>query len=102
VFRPTEHGHIVIFLDALPLRESSTEAMMLQSLQPEDFVLPQHLQTPWDCPECGCRFLCEQGVMSLTHYRLVDTKELKHGLACFCSTACPLRWEQPEMLGRMH
>ena len=75
---------------------------MLHSLQPEDFVLRQHLQTPWDCPECGRRFLCGHGVISLTHYRVVGTEEPRHGLACFCSTSCLLRWEQPEMLGLMH
>jgi hypothetical protein len=75
---------------------------MLHSLQPEDFVLPQHLQTPWKCPECGRGFPCGLGVMSLTYYRFSDSEELKHGLACFCSTGCLLRWEQPEMLGLMH
>ena len=78
-----------------------TEVTMLHSLQPKDFVLPQHLQTPWDCPECGNRFLCGQGVVSLTHYRVADKEEVRHGLACFCSTACLLRWEQPETLGPM-
>jgi hypothetical protein len=39
--------------------------------------------------------------MSLTHYRVRDTEELRHGLACFCSTTCLLQWELPEMLGRM-
>ena len=77
------------------------EVMMLHSLQPQDYVLPQHLQTPWECPECGRRFPCGDGVMSLTHYRVRDTEELRHGLACFCSTTCLLQWELPEMLGRM-
>ena len=72
---------------------------MLHSLHPKDFVLPQHLQTPWECPECGRGFPCGRGVMSLTHYRLVGTEEVRRGLACFCSTACLLRWELPEMLG---
>jgi hypothetical protein len=73
--------------------------MMLHSLQPKDFVPPQHLETPWECPECRRHFLCGRGVISLTHYRLGDAKELRLGLACFCSTACLLQWEQPEMLG---
>jgi hypothetical protein len=74
---------------------------MLHSLRPEDFVLPQHLQTPWECPECSCRFPCGLGVVSLTHYRVGGTEEVRQGLACFCSTACLLRWEQPETLGLM-
>jgi hypothetical protein len=61
---------------------------MLHSLQPGDFVRHR-------------RFLCGHGVVSLTHYRVGDTKEVRRGLACFCSTTCLLRWEQPEMLGLM-
>jgi hypothetical protein len=74
---------------------------MLHSLRPEDFVLPQHLQAPWECPECGHRFPCGHGVISLTYYRVRYGEEVRQGLACFCSTACLLRWEQPEMLGLM-
>ena len=39
-----------------------TEHTMLHSLQPKDFVLPQQLQTPWECPECGCRFAFGRGL----------------------------------------
>ena len=46
-------------------------------------------------------FLFGNGVMSLTHYRVTDTGEVKQGLACFCSTTCLLLWEHPEMLGLM-
>jgi hypothetical protein len=74
---------------------------MLHSLQPGDFVLAKHLQTTRECPECGCDFLCGHGVVSLTHYRVGDTDEVRQGLACFCSTTCLLRWEAPEMLGLM-
>jgi hypothetical protein len=74
---------------------------MLHSLKPEDFVLPQYLQTPWGCPECGRHFVCGEGVMSLTHYRHGSTRKLRHGLACFCSIPCLLQWEHPAMLGLM-
>jgi hypothetical protein len=74
---------------------------MLHSLQPEHFVISQHLRTPWECPECKGHFLYGDGVMSLTHYRVADTGEIKQGLACFCSTTCLLLWEHPEMLGFM-
>lgn len=75
---------------------------MLHSLQPRDFVPPKNLLTPWKCPECGRSFVCWQGVVSLAHYRVGDTEEVRRGLACFCSTACLLRWEHPQMLGLMH
>jgi hypothetical protein len=74
---------------------------MLHSLHPEHFVVAQHLQTPWECPECKGRFPYGHGVMSLTHYREMDTGEVKQGLACFCSTTCLLLWEHPKMLGLM-
>jgi len=76
--------------------------VMLHSLHPEHFVVARHLQTPWECPECKRRFPYGHGVMSLTHYRVVDTGEVKQGLACFCSTTCLLLWEHPAMLGLMH
>ena len=37
----------------------------LHSLHPEHFVVAQHLQTPWECPECKRRFPYGHGVMSL-------------------------------------
>lgn len=72
---------------------------MLHSLHPEDYVPPQHLKTTRKCPECRHRFRCGHGVVSLTHYRVGDTKEVRQGLICFCSTSCLLQWEHPEMLG---
>ena len=78
-----------------------TEVTMLHSLQPKDFVPPKNLQTPWECPECSRSFAFGQGVVSLTHYRVSDTEEVRRGLVCFCSTACLLRWEQPNLLGLM-
>jgi hypothetical protein len=74
---------------------------MLHSQQPEHFVISQHLRTSWECPECKRHFLYGNGVMSLTHYRVADTGEVKQGLACFCSTTCLLPWEHPKMLGPM-
>ena len=58
--------------------------------------------TPSKCPECDRRFVTAVGFMSLAHYRVLETGEVKQGLACFCSTSCLLRWEQPSMLGLMH
>jgi hypothetical protein len=78
------------------------EVVMLHSLQPQHFVIPRYLQTPWQCPECKNRFTYGKGVMSLAHYRVTDTGEVKQGLTCFCSTTCLLRWEHPTMLGLMH
>ena len=72
---------------------------MLHSLQPQHFVVAQHLRTPWECPECKSHFLYGDGVMSLAHYRESDTAEIKQGLLCFCSTKCLLLWEHPKMLG---
>ena len=74
---------------------------MLHSLRPQHFVVPRYLRTPWQCPECKSRFLYGQGVMSLAHYQVIDTGEVKQGLVCFCSTTCLLRWEHPTMLGLM-
>ena len=39
--------------------------------------------------------------MSLTYYRELGEGEIKHGLLCFRSTECLLRWEHPDMLGGM-
>jgi hypothetical protein len=39
--------------------------------------------------------------MSLAHYRVTDTGEVKQGLLCFYSTRCLLLWELPTMLGLM-
>jgi hypothetical protein len=72
---------------------------MLHSLQPQHFVVSQYLRTPWECPECKSRFLYGDGVMSLAHYREIDTAEIKQRLLCFCSTKCLLLWEHPKMLG---
>jgi hypothetical protein len=72
---------------------------MLHSLQPQHFVVSQYLRTPWECPECKSHFLYGDGVMSLAHYREIDTTEIKQGLLCFCSTKCLLLWEHPKMLG---
>jgi hypothetical protein len=76
--------------------------VMLHSLQPQHFVLPKRLRTPSECPECKSRFVYGNGVMSLAHYRIIDTGAVMRGLTCFCSTACLLRWEHPAMLGLMH
>jgi hypothetical protein len=75
---------------------------MLHSLQPQQFVLDRYLGTPWKCPECKTPFRYGNGVMSLAHYQHMDSKEIRQGLMCFCSTACLLRWEHPQLLGRMH
>ena len=74
---------------------------MLHSLQPAQYV-SQHLLTPSKCPECERDFIYGEGVMSLTHYRDLDTREVRQGLMCFCSTSCLLGWEHPAMLGLMH
>jgi len=78
------------------------EAVMLHSLQPAEYVVSQHLQMPSKCPECERGFIYGKGVMSLTHYRDPNTREIERGLMCFCSTRCLLRWEHPTLLGRMH
>lgn len=75
---------------------------MLHSLQPKQFVLRRYLQTPWKCPECKTRFLYGEGVMSLAHYEEIESGSVKQGLMCFCSTACLLRWEHPDLLGLMN
>ena len=74
---------------------------MLHSLQPAQYV-SQHLHTLFKCPECEREFLYGRGVMSLTYYRDLETREVKRGLMCFCSTECLLSWEHPAMLGLMH
>jgi hypothetical protein len=74
---------------------------MLHSLQPEHHVASQHLRAPCKCPECESHFLYGDGVMSLAHYRGVETEEIRQGLVCFCSTTCLLLWEHPTMLGLM-
>ena len=76
--------------------------MMLHSLQPAQFVAGQDLGTTSKCPECERRFVYGAGVMSLTHYCVLETGEIKQGLMCFCSTRCLLCWEPPPMLGLMH
>jgi hypothetical protein len=75
---------------------------MLHTLKPAAFIVPQYLRTTCKCPECEGRFLYGDGVMSLSHYRDVETDEVKLGLMCFCSTTCLLGWEHPAMLGLMH
>ena len=74
---------------------------MLHSLHPQEFVPSRYLQTRWRCPECKAPFVYGNGVMSLAHYQETDTGEVRHGLMCFCSTACLLRWEHPGLLGPM-
>jgi len=78
------------------------ETVMLHSLQPAEYVASRHLQMPSNCPECDGSFIYGHGVMSLTHYCDLNTKELQRGLMCFCSTRCLLRWEHPTLLGQMH
>jgi hypothetical protein len=73
--------------------------MMLHSLKPEHFVIPRELQALRGCPECNGQFRCGNGFMSLAYYRVTATGEIQQGLACFCSTACLLRWENPRMMG---
>jgi hypothetical protein len=75
---------------------------MLHSLQPAQYVVAEHLRTPWSCPQCNSHFLYGDGVMSLTSFREVETGEVKHGLICLCSTTCLLLWEPPPTLDRMH
>jgi hypothetical protein len=65
---------------------------MLHSLQPQHFVISRYLRTPWECPQCKSHSLFGGGVMSLAHYREIDTAEIKQGLLCFCSTRCLLLW----------
>jgi len=74
---------------------------MLHSLLPAQFV-SQNLQTPCRCPECERRFVYQDGVMSLAHYREVYSGKVGQALICFCSTQCLLGWEHPTMLGLMH
>jgi hypothetical protein len=64
-------------------------------------ILRLNIQTvvPTTAPQS--RFLYGDGVMSLTHYRVADTGEVKQVLACFCSTTCLLLWEHPQKLGLM-
>ena len=75
---------------------------MLHSLLPAKFVPGQLVWTPSKCPECDRQFVTAAGFMSLAHYCVLETGEIKQGLMCFCSTSCLLRWEQPSMLGLMH
>jgi hypothetical protein len=75
---------------------------MLHSLLPAKFVPGQLLWTPSKCPECDREFTFAAGFMSLAHYCVLQTGEIKQGLMCFCSTSCLLHWEQPSMLGLMH
>jgi hypothetical protein len=72
---------------------------MLHSLKPEHFVIPHHLQALRECPECKGHFRCEDGFMSLAHYRVTATGEIERGLACFCSITCLLLWEHPNLMG---
>jgi hypothetical protein len=78
------------------------ESQMLHSLRPAAFIVPQALKTTCKCPECERRFQYGKGVMSLGHYRDVETDDVRQGLMCFCSTTCLLQWEHPSMLGLMH
>ena len=75
---------------------------MLHSMQPAQFIVRRHLQTTCECPHCEHPFVLGNGVMSLAHYRDVETDEVKHGLMCFCSTRCLLLWEPSAMMGLMH
>jgi hypothetical protein len=78
------------------------EAVMLHSMQPAQFIVRGHLESPCKCPECERAFRYGEGVMSLAHYRDVETDAVRQGLMCFCSTRCLLQWEHPTMLGLMH
>jgi hypothetical protein len=73
--------------------------MMLHSLKPEHFVIPHELQALHECPECNGQFRYGDGFMALAYYRVVATGKIQRGLACFCSTTCLLRWENPRMMG---
>jgi hypothetical protein len=75
---------------------------MLHSLHPAQYIARQLLRAPSKCPECDRQFVFGTGFMSLAHYCVLETGEIKRGLMCFCSTSCLLRWEQPSMLGLMH
>ena len=73
---------------------------MLHSLQHKHFVASRcSLRTPWECTECKSHFFYGDGVMSLAHYREIDTAEIKQGLLCFCSTKCLLLWEHHKDVG---
>lgn len=88
---------VIMTIAAMP-----TEAVMLHSMQPVQFIVRQQLESLCKCPECESRFIYGEGVMSLSHYLDVETDEVRQGLMCFCSTTCLLSWEHPTMLGLMH
>jgi hypothetical protein len=76
------------------------DVVMLHSLHPEHFVAPTACKHFGNALNASTAFY-GHGVMSLTHYRAMDTREVRQGLACFCSATCLLLWEHPRMLRPM-
>ena len=73
---------------------------MLHSTAPSDFMKAEMLNGLWHCCECGESFVFGNGHVFLTHYRAKETQEIGHGLMCFCSLECGLKFEDAGFMGK--
>ena len=71
---------------------------MLHTTKPSDYIPPERLTDPSNCPDCGARSVLSVGVVHLAHYNLKG--QVYEGLIWTCSDQCFLSWEPAQYMGK--